>query len=78
MEQTLTFIPNTARRVAWIDDAGVIARVVPMSRLAEHKMVASASLCSRLADLRRLARRYRDMGRLSPHSPLSASLPLAG
>ncbi|MFM9958261.1 MAG: hypothetical protein ACKVZJ_09295 [Phycisphaerales bacterium] len=91
MDQTLTFIPSPSRnaaalalrRVAWIDDAQVVARVFP-----EPKMIGPAHVCARLADLRRLARRYRDLRRNDAanhdehgdrlHSPFSASLPLAG
>jgi hypothetical protein len=80
MDQNFAFNPMNSRRVAWIDNASVIARVLPESKLAEHKMIASATLCARLADLRHLARRYRAMRLMAApaHSPLSASLPLAG
>lgn len=68
------------RRVSWVDDAGVVARVMP-----EPKMIGPEHVCARLADLRRLARRYRDLGRgaairaeAGAQSPFSSSLPLAG
>lgn len=66
MDQTFPFIPSPSRmspmsalrRVAWIDDAQVVARVLP-----EPKLIGPAHVCARLADLRRLARRYRDLKR---------------
>lgn len=88
MEQTFKFNPIGTRRVAWIESASVIARVMPApgganaTKMIEAKdgsrMVASAALCARLADLRRLARRYSAIGRMKAHRPLSSSLPLAG
>lgn len=54
-------ISDRGRRITWVDDRAVIARVRPDARLTELK--ASRDLAARIADLRRLARRYRAMGR---------------
>lgn len=87
MEQTFLFNPAGAKRVAWIDSASVIARVMPAHRSAPGKMIeakdgsrsaTSAALCARLADLRRLARRYSAIGQMNAHRPAPSSLPLAG
>lgn len=84
MNGTQAIATFPSRRVDWVGADGVLARVsdAPAGQ-CEGKMVCASVVAARIADLRRLARRYRRISSAPAltlvYSPLSAaSLSFAG